>query len=86
MFLGLTNHEGLVFFWPWLLWLTWRDTGLNCADAIGGALAGAAYLAVRWALVHGAQPAQSFEFHWLDQKLSLATLGMWVLVAVSIVV
>ena len=83
--IGLANHEETVFLWPWLLWLKRREAGLGRADVTFGALAVGAYLVLRWWSHRAAQHVLSFEYYWADQQLP-AIAGLWVMLAVSIVV
>lgn len=84
MWLGLLNHEGIAFVWPWLLWAKWRDAGLARGDAVGAAAALGVYLTIRWSLLAAAsQPTLSAAVYFANLPTA-TTAAMWVIAAASI--
>ena len=87
MFLGLLNHEGIAFYWPWLLWRAWRDNGgVRSADWLAAPLVVGAYLAIRWLIfAHATEPVLSANIYFAGLP-TLATTGVWAYAMVSVVV
>jgi hypothetical protein len=82
-FVGLLNHENLLFFWPWLLDRKAREGGgLRRGDWIGAGIVLAAYGLERSLLTTG---IHSVGFYLGDQKLSFIA-GAWILAVLAIVV
>jgi hypothetical protein len=85
-FLALLNHEGALFFWPWLAWLrVLAAGGVRPVDLVTGGVSLAGYLAIRWAILSAApQPTHGSEVY---TPASLAeTAAMWATTAVGAVV
>lgn len=87
MFLGLLNHEGIAFYWPWLLWQAWRENGgMRRTDWIAAPLVVGTYLLVRWLIfAHATEPVLSANIYFAGLP-TLATTGLWAYAMVSVVV
>lgn len=84
--LSLLNHEGIVFFWPWLLWQKAHAARLGRGDGLGALVAVGVYLAIRWSIL-AAAPAPTLTANvYFNALPGAAAAGTWALAAVAIVI